>query len=231
MQSRRYKKNFKKIGNKDFECKIIQKDNSSQLPLTYNERLVFYTTEKQKKRKNEKIKLVTAESSEKFWNSPDDNHSFNDGVIINKSASEKMNKKALKKWNNLISSIQKVEISENQEKEEKNLFCDKNLQRETTEKLYKLFSYDEEQESWTFNDDVFLDFSLNNDIITDKYKVPLILFSNSSEEDIITINSKLIDRKYPELDDEGIYVYAFCDRILSFLNYEVDFNDKEKVEL
>ena len=53
-------------------------------------------------------------------------------------------------------------------------------------------------------------------------KTPLVLFFNSNETDLITLNSNLIQSQYPNIYDDEIFVYALCDKPLAFLNYIID---------
>lgn len=68
---------------------------------------------------------------------------------------------------------------------------------------------------------------------TDSLKTPVVLFLNSIEEELKSIISKLISRPYPD-DKEDIkrnYVYAFCDRDLSMMNYQIDSNSNESTNI
>lgn len=57
-------------------------------------------------------------------------------------------------------------------------------------------------------------------------KIPLIFFSNSYENDLISLNSKLLLNLYPDLDDEYIYVYALCDKSISLLDYNINLQEE-----
>ena len=57
-------------------------------------------------------------------------------------------------------------------------------------------------------------------------KIPLILFSNSNENESIAVNSKLINNIYPDLDDDNIYVYGLCDKNLALLGYNIQIKEE-----
>lgn len=109
------------------------------------------------------------------------------------------------------------------------MFCDQSFYNEHSQKAYKIFKYSDHNKIWKFNDDVFHKFCKDKSLNTDSLKTPVVLFLNSIEEKSKSIISKLISRPNPDdkEDSQTIYVYTFCDRDLSMMNYQIDSNSNE----
>lgn len=95
-------------------------------------------------------------------------------------------------------------------------------------KLYKLFYYDEKEEKWIFNREQYDMFSKEEHINIEESNTPVVCYIDSSENDLISLNSNLISHSYPNLNENEIFVYVLCGRTLSMLNFEIDYSDKDK---
>lgn len=137
---------------------------------------------------------------------------------------EKQSNKA-EEWNDVLNSI-KVMKPNNQTNKSEMIFSDVQPQNRNF-KLYKFFIYDEQNNKWEKNS-----FSIHS--FLDDMKIPqlhintsLVLFSNSSEKDLITLNSKLINCLFPKINEcDDIFVYALFGKSLALLKYNINFSDE-----
>lgn len=199
--------------------------------------------------KDEEDIKIEPKSYDEFWNSPDPEYINEKGIIYNKKESNK--KESSQNWTNEFAEIVRKSIEE----KKKNEKDEKNENKPTTDnkydgmaksptitnrrksgyetRLYKIFTYDEQNQKWIFNSEVFEFFAKEKKINVNDSKTPLILFFNSYEDDLIALNSKLINTAFPDLDfdSDDIFVYPLCDRSLTMLNFYVDFNNNEKASI
>ena len=166
------------------------------------------------------------EDEEIFWNREKHNFVFKNGILFNKKNDQS---KYTKKWKDSIDLLlhQSINSDKNVNKDSKVQF-NSISKRDIIEKLYKIFYYDEISNQWRYDNEEFTNLSKDKHINHRDAKTPIILFTNSNEEDLISINSNIINGSYPYLDDENIYVYALCSKSLSVLSFYVDFLSKEK---
>lgn len=137
---------------------------------------------------------------------------------------EKKNDRYKRKWVNYISKYQsEVKLYEHKDKSI-NLFSTVPIQK-IKHKLYKFLNYDETLCKWQTDTDVISQFIIDNNLRSRGSHPMLVFFSNSNEKDLISLNSRLISRFYPNLDDKNIYVYALCDKSLSYLHYNITLSD------
>ena len=101
-----------------------------------------------------------------------------------------------------------------------NGICDKEV------KLYKIFYFDEKNFNWKFDSKIF------DEIKKDFYhgkdqRVPIVLYMNSNENDLISMNYHFINGKFPDLsskDKTKIFIYGIVgDLFFKYLTF--DFND------
>lgn len=78
----------------------------------------------------------------------------------------------------------------------------------------------------------FNNFSIDKQINVGNTSTPLVIFANSKEEDAISINSNFLIGQNPNLiDDEQIFIYAFCEKNLTMLHINIDFSNQEKLSI
>lgn len=181
----------------------------------------------QRKNKNsELLKKLAGEgkSAESFWN-PIDKVTFIDRGVLCQS---KKNIRAQRLWfDEIINFHSNISIINYSIETPRKLFTEVPIENARS-KLYKFFYYDDDLKQWQ------LDSNKVKEFIEDKQyantKTPLVLFSNSYEKDIITINSKFIKSIYPDLDDDNIYIYAISDKELSLLHFNLTFSEEKESE-
>lgn len=159
--------------------------------------------------KNKKIKQIKFIPFENFWNRSDANFEFGKDIFFNNVDS---NKKSEDDWEAGIGDFS-TERGLAPTKNEKFVYPPTNPSN-TKGKLYKIFYYNEALMKWQKSSDDYNNFFENNNIKIKNSKTPLIYFSNSKEDDLENLVSKLINNSYPNLDDDQIYVYGFCDKSL-----------------
>lgn len=74
-------------------------------------------------------------------------------------------------------------------------------------KTYKLFTYDENELKWKFDEESFIHFSKENSLDSKDVVTPLILFMNSFEFYLISLVSKFITNPQPE--NSCIWIYCW----------------------
>ncbi|KAK8839805.1 hypothetical protein M9Y10_031513 [Tritrichomonas musculus] len=154
-------------------------------------------------------------SPDSYWDriDNDESYAFENGVLFRL----KKRRESLKSWNHIVSNYTKY-ITPN--KTTKALF-DSAPKSKQKSKLYKFFYYDEDDEKWKKNQASCDQFCRENRASSWKAKLSVVLFFNSSEDDLISINSRLISSSFPVLDDNQIYVYGICEKPLSGLKFEL----------
>ena len=144
------------------------------------------------------------ETPEQYWNPQKllNNAHYENGILIsNKHKSD--DAKSLGKWND---TIDEIKTNDNSNKNSIKLDIPNS---ESQAKYYKLFCYNEESKKWIYNEES--EGQLKDDVIKKDEKIYFsnICYLESNEEDIILLNSKFINGKYPNLDNEKeIFVYA-----------------------
>ena len=188
--------------------------------------------------------IFEKEENDIFLIDVNSNFKYNNGILCENVESHNQSKE---KW---IDEMSKIEKNVPKSRRRSNAvikkssvtqsFLSLNRSKSSFEsKLYKIFYYDEKTNTWIFNSSVFNSFASEKMINVGSSQTPLVLFINSLESDVITINSKFINCLYPNFDDENeeeendkqIFVYSFCDNTLTMLNYVVDFNGKNKASI
>lgn len=115
---------------------------------------------------------------------------------------------------NLIDDLKKIKSQ--------NVFKQKSIAKEEQEDLYKIYIYNEEQNKWEFNIKEFNRFGNDKGIYTNivtHTAVRLVLFFNTKETDLITLNSKFLKKKYPNINDDQIFVYALTHDNVDSISY------------
>ena len=209
--------------------------NENVLPSKFNERTRIYSLPIDDRNIKENVNQDNIESPDKFWNHLDSDYVFDNGILYNKIVYDSRSKNSENEWINEMKNIQNkednmspgkliVKIRTDENKTEKDKKKDKKENKKISEqfsiniheeKTYKIFTYDEVEMKWIFNENSFINFCQSNLIVTEDVKTPLILFLNSFEENLFSITSKLIIYPHPK-DNEQIHVYGFCDPYLPY---------------
>ena len=234
LQSRKHKKyvlekSMKEEINKEAQKEQIikkEEEDDEKIPLKYIDRLEIKSSENLNKKEIDDNQNI--ESSNQFWNKPIIGCTFKNGILRYDDNNDQNNES---KWKSEIQQILQNATKKKDKNKSALLFDDPSLQTNLPSKLYKLFIFDEKTKKWKLNSVDLNDFQQHIKCSTTSIKTPLVLFLNSLEKDLISINSKLIDTLYPPLDDDNkddIYVYALSERNLCSLNYAVDMKNKKK---
>lgn len=77
-----------------------------------------------------------------------------------------------------------------------------------SEKLYRIYSYDDDNSRWEFNQSEYNEFIKDNKIATNQAKTCLVLFFNSLLNDVVNFNANYLSKKNPILDQNKIIIYA-----------------------
>ncbi|KAK8844240.1 hypothetical protein M9Y10_024451 [Tritrichomonas musculus] len=173
----------------------------------------------------------TLESKEKipnsyeYWNGPDNNFLRVNGVFIQKLDQDEIKFDLKKSWRDVV----KISIEKKLQKKldlNNPKFLSKKQENEV--KLYKIFYYDDNLNEWKFDSDSFEEFKVTNKIDINSI-MPLIFFSNSSEEDILKIMSQITNRNFLRFDDENdqIFVHAILEKELTLNN--LSNNEKKNI--
>ncbi|KAK8844207.1 hypothetical protein M9Y10_024413 [Tritrichomonas musculus] len=174
-----------------------------------------------KKQKNKNHSSINLESPESFWNPIDNYFAIDNGVLFKKAEQNQFQQQQLiDDISNYENKIKRITIDES------NLFSTVPI-RDNKTHLFKFFYYNEQSHKWEMDSTLISNFIIQNKHLNSlNTKVPLIFFSNSYENDLITLNSKLLLSLYPDLDDNDIYVYALCDKSLSLLEYNINIQEE-----
>lgn len=228
--------NLQKMNFQKFNKKIVENSTSKrgddndankviQIPKSFKDRhkLQFFDDE-------EKEEEFLGKKATIFWNSSSFHYNYENGILYDKKISEK-EQKEWKKQIKLSNKTSKLKVVSEESRKAHQSLSFKSSSNNFEAKLYKLFYYDENDEIWMFDSSAFEKFSKEKRINIGNSRTPVVLFLESYEDDLISINCNLINGLYPKLDDDNIFVYAFCDRALSMLNYTVDFINREKASI
>ena len=143
------------------------------------------------------------------------------GILVDNEAKPQIEEYSIQKWEEEIKKL----ISKGESINTSSFVAsDSKIQS----KLYKLFYYDEKEEKWIFNREQYDMFSKEEHINIEESNTPVVCYIDSSENDLISLNSNLISHSYPNLNENEIFVYVLCGRTLSMLNFEIDYSDKDK---
>ena len=163
-------------------------------------------------------------SAEEYWISTEDDnqYSFENGVIFT------TNNNNNEVWNQIINEMEKsyktVPTSSFIVPSHSEVFFDAIPPQNHKFKLYKFFQYDEEKQKWIKNA-AFIESFLKDMCINQlKPNTPLVLYLNSYENELIELNSKLIQYLYPDINEKNdeIFVYALFGKPLSLLKYNIN---------
>ena len=193
---------------------------------------------------NDKDVIDEENTSESYWNPDDNNYKFDHGILFDQSRLKTNQIKNQKDWTNEILKIQKdiiesdkEEITTNDDDDDEGnpylrSFSTRSSLTNIESTLYKIFTYDENKNHWRFHPSVFEQLTKDKRIELRNSQTPLILFINSFEEDIISVNSNFINSLYPNLNlSNEIFIYALCDKSLLSLNFKMDYSDKVKASI
>ncbi|KAK8897567.1 hypothetical protein M9Y10_015525 [Tritrichomonas musculus] len=173
-----------------------EKDQSQSKTMELAKRIDF---------KNKRSRMFEIKDSYTFWNDKKIKYEYvyKDGLMINENSQKDMN---------YIEYFTKVPSSE-----ENYIPLAKKGSYQT--ELYKIFYYDEQKLEWKFDQGALDRFSTNNKISYKDSEVPLIFYANTKEEDLIFVNQYFINGNYPNLLQDQIFVYAFCEKGLNNLHF------------
>lgn len=174
---------------------------------------------------------LTNEKYENFWNSTEPIFLYDNGIMHYKETKSQY----AQKWIDEIHKVQ-LKVAENKREERNNessklpKFCSfKDSQSSLNSKLYKIFIYDETNNYWKFQSDVFQQFAVDKRINVDDAETPIVFILNSDKNDSISLASNLINGVHPKLvKEQDIFIYSLCDKSLALLDYYVDFESKWK---
>ncbi|KAK8889507.1 hypothetical protein M9Y10_034256 [Tritrichomonas musculus] len=196
-----------------------QDENKSLLKIIKNP-----TTFKERYNKDLKIEKSSIEEPQQFWNPSflaNLSHIECEILVDNIEAKPQIEEYSIQKWEEEIKKL----ISKGESINSSSFVAsDSKIQS----KLYKLFYYDEKEEKWIFNREQYDMFSKEEHINIEGSNTPVVCYIDSSENDLISLNSNLISHSYPNLNENEIFVYVLCGRTLSMLNFEIDYSDKDK---
>lgn len=170
------------------------------------------------------LQIEDIKEANSFWNIPNDDFTFSYGILLKKNLKDDISYD----FSELITNESNIQISINESHNSlfynsENLFLTHQTSKVFVPKLFKLFYYDENKNSWKFDSQSFKEFSDNKNFFGDQL-TPLIFFANSNEDDSMTINSHFLSGKCPDLnDEEQIFIYAFSEKNLAMMNIEIDF--------
>lgn len=227
LQKKRYNKFLNGEKKEDVKVEIDElnmlKKEKPKKPETFKQRFV-------NKKKNENSSF-SLQSAELFWNPIDNDYSVDNGILYKKN---KMNE-SQKEWIVNIENYEK-NVKKNSESFQNfqnfleiPLFSSFPIKNSRSE-LNKFFRYNEKIGKWETDSSSISTFFMKKLFKETNSKIPFVLFSNSYENELIELTSKLINYLHPNLDEDEIYVYGLCDRNLSLLEYNV-FLTQEKSQV
>lgn len=223
----RQKRRFNSFLNKNCLSSVENQDDlifedKRQLnqPETFNQRFIKQSLKLKEAFRLRKHSSIEYQTPEKYWNTIDDMYTIDNGILFKNQSEQEI-------WiSNIKNYTKNVELNTSN-KSEANLF--NSIPKENSKlKLYKLFVYNEKVGKWEKNTKGI------NELVKDKLldklnpKLSFILFLNSFENDLVSLNSNLISFTFPHLSDDDIYIYALLDKPLSLLEYEITFSSQEK---
>ena len=204
---------------------IKQSKNESDLPIYFKQRI-----KKNVEKKVHKIEVnQSIENYKEFWSNSEKFLTFDNGIIYDEMNFKNDNKNSISQWE---LEMKKNDFKKNESSENENgLLGFKSSSNNFESKLYKLCIYDENEKEWTYNKSNFKELIKDKKIDLFNSTTSLISVLESFEEDSKSIISNMINGLFPNLEDEEqIFVYAFCDRTLSMLNYSIDFTNKNSIK-
>lgn len=161
---------------------------------------IKFQREKKKEKKSE-------DEEEKIQKNESENINENE-IIIENNEILKDSKVYWNRFNNKKYGIDDCVLYEKSEEEEESNKHSKRKSVNTKSKVYKIFSYDESENNWIFNKDVFDDIK-NSHYLGKDLHVPIFLFVNSKESELIALNSHIFDDSFPDLNSESeMFIHA-----------------------
>lgn len=215
MQKKRYisflNKNIPSTTEDQDDLNFESKEQSDQ-PETFNQSSLEQSLKLEEAFSLTEHSAIEYQTPENYWNSIDDKYSFDHGILFRKHSKQDV-------WINNIKNYIRNAVPNASNQTKTNLFFSlpkKNMKF----KLYKLFIYNEKVEKWEENSKGIAE------LVEDKFyklnpELSYVLFLNSFENDLITLNSNLSSFNLPDLDDDNIYIYALLDKPMSLLDYEI----------
>lgn len=203
---------------KEKDLNTLKKDEL-KMPEKFKDRQKIKSKRKNSYQTNKKSSPSSFQTAESFWNTADSKYKLDKGVLYDSRNNNAQNKQEF--------SSNKIKFASSPPK---NMFTSIPKKNKKS-KLFKFFHYNEQIQKWEMDSKNIYEFTKSNLFEKSGKKISLIFYLNSNESELITLNSNLMDNLYPDLDDENIYVYALCDRLLSLLNFDINNLDVNSAQI